>query len=361
MSEVEAIGPVEARHGTGDTEAFVEAFVVEARRDWPVFAIVAAYAGAAWLLCCLLGRLDYYHPLLYMPLSFGTMTTAAGAYVLLVEAPKAVIGEPRAPMTALLRRLKARAHPEFLVSLGVFLAAGLFTSLFTCMKSLLNEVVPFRSDVALAKLDAALFLGHDPWRLLAPLLDNHPVVRVVQNLYLTGWLLALIGFVGAASFAKRLKPVRLRFFLTYFTAWVVLGNLIAAAFMSAGPAFFGALTGDQSRYGGLLHHLAFSEGLPNSSVTLQQMLWSSYTRHQVEPGAGISAFPSLHVAMATLFALTAFQLDRRLGWAMTIFAATIFTGSVALGWHYAADGLFSAGFVVAVWFGLGRLNPKPAA
>jgi len=361
MNHFDAIARAKTRHSARDMEAFVEAFVVEARPNWPVFAIVAAYAGVAWLLCFVLGRLDFYHPLLYMPLSFGTMTTVAGLYVLLVETPQAVIAEPLTPMAALLRRLKTRGRPEFLVSLGVFLAAGLFTSIFTCMKSLLNEVVPFHSDAVLAKLDTALFFGHDPWRLLSPLIDNRAAIRIIQNLYLTGWLLALVGFVGAVSFAKGLRAIRLRFFLTYFTAWIVLGNLVAAAFMSAGPAFYAALTGDRSRYGGLLGHLAFSKGLPNSSITMQHILWSDYTQGQIAPGAGISAFPSLHVAMVTLFALTAFRIDRRLGIAMAFFAAVIFTGSVALGWHYAIDGLVSAIFVSTAWFGIGALEPRRAA
>ena len=57
--------------------------------------------------------------------------------------------------------------------------------------------------------------------------------------------------------------------------------------------------------------------------------------------------------MATLFALTAFQLDKRLGWAMVAFAVVIMLGSVHLGWHYAVDGYFSAVVVLALWFGVG--------
>jgi hypothetical protein len=65
--------------------------------------------------------------------------------------------------------------------------------------------------------------------------------------------------------------------------------------------------------------------------------------------------------MTTLFALTAFHLDRRLGWAMSALAVVIFLGSVHLAWHYAIDGYASAAFVMAAWFGLARLKPRPAA
>jgi len=341
--------------------AFVKALIFEAREDWPVFAIVAAYSVIAWLLCLTLGRLDAFKPLLYMPLSFGSMGTATGLYMVVMELPHAVLARPSSPLSALCARLKQRAHPRFLVSLALFAAACLFAGVFTCVKSLLNGLVPFRADLALARADAVLFFGADPWRLLQPLLDNRLAVRALQTFYVTGWLLALVGFLTAVSFSSRLRPLRLRFFTTYFASWIILGNVLAAAFMSAGPAFFAALTGDQHRYGGLFRALAFSQDMPNSSVMMQQALWDKYVTHHVDVGAGISAFPSLHVAMATLFALTAFKLSKPLGFVAALFASVIFIGSIALGWHYAVDGLVSAAFVLIVWFGMGRLIHKPAA
>jgi hypothetical protein len=204
-------------------------------------------------------------------------------------------------------------------------------------------------------------MGVDPWRLLQPLLGHPLVTRVIQNVYLCGWTALLIAILMAVTFTPRLAHVRTRFYAIYFVAWILLGNVLAAAFLSGGPAYFAALTGDQSRYGPLMHYLAFSDGAMNSSVTLQHQLWGMYLGHQMEMGSGISAFPSLHVAMTTLFALTAFHIDRRLGWLMSAVAGVIFVGSVHLAWHYAVDGLFSGVFVTAAWFGMAALKPRAAA
>ena len=66
--------------------------------------------------------------------------------------------------------------------------------------------------------------------------------------------------------------------------------------------------------------------------------------------------PSLHIAMATLFALVGWTIDRRLGIAATLFAVGIFIGSIHLGWHYAVDGYVSAPATVMLWLLAGWLN-----
>lgn len=70
----------------------------------------------------------------------------------------------------------------------------------------------------------------------------------------------------------------------------------------------------------------------------QDIVWSGYIG--ATPGSlGISAFPSMHVAMAVLFALYATRRSRLAGLLMWAFAAIIMVGSVVLGWHYAVGWL----------------------
>jgi hypothetical protein len=338
----------------------LHALLAEVKKDAPLLAVAAAYAVVAWLVCDLAGRPRFYHPLIYMPIWLGALATFIGLYVVAFEMPRAIAAEPARPLTALLGRLRAHMTPRLAVGLLMFAVAGVYMGVFTCLKSLLNVVTPFRADAELARWDAMLHMGVDPWRLLQPLLGHHAITRVIQSLYLSGWALLVVGFTAAAALSKRLAHVRTRFFLTYFAAWAILGNVVAGLFMSAGPAYFAELTGDRSRYGALLDYLAFSDGAENSSVTLQHTLWTLLQQHQVELGTGISAFPSLHVAMMTLVTLTAFQVHRVVGLAVGAFALLIFAGSISLGWHYAVDGYASAGFIYAVWFGIGRLAPRPA-
>ena len=54
-----------------------------------------------------------------------------------------------------------------------------------------------------------------------------------------------------------------------------------------------------------------------------------------------------------LIALTAWEADRRLGYAAIIYAILILVGSVHLGWHYAIDGYVSIAGMLAIWGAVG--------
>lgn len=338
----------------------VHAVLAEARRDAPLFLVVAIYAASVGILCEALNRPSFFHPWVYMSAWVVGLVALLGLYVLVRELPHAVRADPSRPLQALGVRLKPHATPRFWSGVLLFMSSGVFTGTFTSAKSLMSDVLPFHSDAWLAKLDAALFMGVDPWRVLQPVLGHPLVTRLIQNVYLCGWTALLIAMLAAVTFWPRLKDIRTRFYVIYFVAWIILGNIVAAAFLSGGPVYFAALTGDHARFGPLVQYLSFSDGQLNSSVTLQHKLWTMYLGHHMEMGSGISAFPSLHVAMTTLFALTAFHIDRRLGWLMSALALVIFVGSVHLAWHYAVDGIFSAAFVLAVWFGMAALRRRPA-
>ena len=72
--------------------------------------------------------------------------------------------------------------------------------------------------------------------------------------------------------------------------------------------------------------------------------------------SGISAMPSMHVAMASLFAIGGFQRSRALGVVFSVYAVMIWIASVHLGWHYALDGVVGTVMMVALW-----LLSKPIA
>jgi TRAP-type C4-dicarboxylate transport system permease small subunit len=79
------------------------------------------------------------------------------------------------------------------------------------------------------------------------------------------------------------------------------------------------------------------------------MLWKGYATQTYSFGMGISAMPSLHNAIAVLYALMAFRFGKIAGWIFTTYAIIIFIGSIHLGWHYAVDGIFSAIGMWAIW------------
>ena len=59
------------------------------------------------------------------------------------------------------------------------------------------------------------------------------------------------------------------------------------------------------------------------------------------------------VATAMLFAIYASRRWGRIGLVLWAFAATIFVGSIVLGWHYAVDGYAGALFTILTWKSVG--------
>jgi membrane-associated phospholipid phosphatase len=94
------------------------------------------------------------------------------------------------------------------------------------------------------------------------------------------------------------------------------------------------------------------------------MLWNGYSG-ATSGSIGISAFPSLHVATAVLFALYASRRSRIAGALLWAFAAVIMIGSVVLAWHYAVDGYAGAFISLATWkltgLWLERFSPEGVA
>ena len=75
-------------------------------------------------------------------------------------------------------------------------------------------------------------------------------------------------------------------------------------------------------------------------------------------GGGISAMPSLHVAMAALYAAVGWRVNRLAGLLLCIYVLIVQLGAVHLGWHYLVDGLAGIAlgwlFWVIAWRFAGR-------
>ncbi|MBC7939414.1 MAG: phosphatase PAP2 family protein, partial [Chitinophagaceae bacterium] len=78
-------------------------------------------------------------------------------------------------------------------------------------------------------------------------------------------------------------------------------------------------------------------------------MWSAYANRDDFFGGGISAMPSIHVAVSATMAFAAYSLNRRLGHIVAVFATLIWIGSVHLAWHYALDGVVGALMAYGIW------------
>lgn len=241
-----------------------------------------------------------------------------------------------------------------ILSIALFFHQGTFTSLKNAMFAWRGE---FAFDRVQADIDMVLHFGVDPWRLVKPLVANDMLRSIVEFNYNIVWFIVGFGVLYFVTTSPRADRIRVRYLMAFFLVWVVLGNLLASAYLSAGPAFYGAVTGDSARFAELVGYIAQGKDGANSAHAYQAYLWMLHERGLSGFGSGISAFPSVHVGMMAMIALFAFEIRRGLGVAMSLYTAFVMASSVALGWHYAIDGYVSVAFVIAAHYALKRLFP----
>jgi hypothetical protein len=222
-------------------------------------------------------------------------------------------------------------------------------SVFTSFKTLIPIVNPYSWDPAFAEWDRVLHGGVHPWEWLQPLF-GFPWVTSGINFFYNLWIFVLYGILVWQAFSLRDPRLRMQFFLTFVLVWSLLGNLAATLLASAGPVYFGRITGLEDPFAPLVDYLyAANEVAPVWSLEIHEWLWRSHILGDYDFGTGISAMPSIHVAAATLFALLGWRVHRVVGVVLTVFAALILLGSVHLAWHYAIDGYLSIVLTYLLW------------
>lgn len=312
------------------------------RRDAPIHGFIAAYALVALLLAVRAGVTHKFAPLMYLagiagPSMFLAIGIGAGIWSL---------GSP-SPFAALREAIRGLAKPSVLSGLLLFASVTLFVGVFTSVKTMLPDLVPFYADPLLADIDRQLHGGRAPWRYTVAVVPPG-LTPAIEALYFGGWNLLLPGCMLAVAVVPALRNVRAQYVWTFLIAWALLGNVLAGAVMSAGPVYYHLVTGD-GRFAELVAYLS-QHSL--AQVAWQGVLWRSHV-DGTAIGSGISAFPSIHLANATMFVLLAGRIGRRWLWAAIAYCAFILFGSVYLGWHYAIDGYFSIAATALIWKAVG--------
>jgi len=123
--------------------------------------------------------------------------------------------------------------------------------------------------------------------------------------------------------------------LSYFALWSLFGPIGQMLSSSAGPIFYERI-GLGDRFSGL------QRNIPEVTQKISDYLWTFHTNGEPAVGAGISAMPSLHIATVAWIFLVFHGLRSRIAPFAALFALYIFALSVALGWHYAVDGVVGA-------------------
>jgi hypothetical protein len=237
----------------------------------------------------------------------------------------------------------------------ILILAPLFKSAFASYKQTIPLVHDFCWDVPLMQLDYVLHFGCHPWRLLEFLLSFPVLIRFIDLLYLA-WFLLLITFCLWMAWTER-RQLRLHFFMATVLVWGLLGSFLGTFFSSAGPCYYSnVVPAGQNPYIGLMselteiHQSTFLWALHN-----QFGLWEAKLYDTWLPFGGISAMPSIHLAMAVIFAFVAFNVNSRLGVLFIGYVCIIQIGSVILGWHYAIDGYIGIILAAVIWKVIGLI------
>ncbi len=253
------------------------------------------------------------------------------------------------------RHLKAALEPSR--AAGALLVATLVVPVqitFQALKQSIGAVGGFPFDVLMHESDVFLH-GGMPWQWLSWLLARPRLLRVVDIAYMA-WFPVLLSFVVWLTWTSR-RALRARALVAVVLLWVGAGNVFAAAFASAGPCYFGEVTGTASPYEPLVAELDAFGAVhgPLLARLNQRSVWRFSRNDEWIPFIGISAMPSLHVGAAVLMAIVAWQRSLAIGVVLVAFSVLTQIGSVALAWHYAIDGYAGAAFALATWWAAGRL------
>jgi hypothetical protein len=117
----------------------------------------------------------------------------------------------------------------------------------------------------------------------------------------------------------------------------------------------GPIFGDTTFDAHMVYLRAANEQFPVLTLHVQDLLLQWYHQGERGLGSGITAMPSMHVAMAQLTWLGMRRVSRAAGWWFFAFFVVIWIGSVHLAYHYAVDGLVSVIATTAIWWASGAL------
>jgi hypothetical protein len=242
-------------------------------------------------------------------------------------------GRPERPLRYIFTLASGKKLRVLEALIGCELLA-LGSSAMGSLKEAIPAVNPFWLDLPLARLEAGV------WPTLHSLLWW--AVPFFDRLYGTFVFTHVIAVLGLLCL--RPSALKSRALVSLSIAWFLLGSVSAVLLSSAGPAFFDRV------YGG--HGFATLDTMLRDHAPLTLMtvdaLWRVHQTGAPMVGNGISAMPSMHVALTLWLALV--LKDTKSAPIAWVYYAFIWIGSVLLGWHWLCDGIVGSGGMLVCWW-----------
>jgi hypothetical protein len=346
--------------------AALAALHIALREHSLLIALVTLHLAAAAAMPSILGRrLTFQFSLVDGYRFLGTIGLLA---LVIVAAADIVISAVRArtphPLAHAWRRI-ADHHLKAARWIGGVMVMALlpiFAISFGFLEAMIPILHKFTWDPTFAGWDRWLHFGRQPWEWLQPLL-GHPVVTSALSAAYASWFFVLYAVMFWQAFSMRDRVLRMQYFMSSILIWILVGNLGGTLLASAGPIYYGRVTGLPDPFAPLLDYLrAASLQAPNFTLSLQERLWQVYLENGRDGviNGNVTAMPSLHVAIAFSLFLVGRATHPILGVVFGLFTLVILVATVHLGWHYAIDGYAGILGTLAIWCGVGRTLRIPA-
>jgi len=229
------------------------------------------------------------------------------------------------PILALVPLAKSEL-PIILRALEWAAILGLALAIHGWAKSSMPYVTGYWADNLLADVDHAIF-GTDPWRLF-----RSELLRPIHAQAYVSWFPITFGTMAILAFSRKDHSA---LFDSYLATLVIGGTMGEHLLPSAGPIFYERL-GLGTRFAELV-----ATNDPTYSL-FADYLWKYYQAGGAGLGTGISAMPSMHVALAVWTLFAAWRVWKPLAVPAFAYVLVIWGASIASGWHYATDGLAGA-------------------
>lgn len=236
-----------------------------------------------------------------------------------------------------------------IASVPVLAMCAILIPVFSSLKAMIPLFTQFDWDATFIAWERSLLFGNDAWQVMQPVLGYPLVTAAIAVSYHIWVLLLYLGVTVVALSGSVNDDLRRRFFLSYALAWSLVGGLLATLLASVGPVFAEPILGIPD-FAAQMEYLRWAnQQVPVMTIPVQDMLLESYTTKDNGLGRGISAMPSMHVAVCVLFWLTAREVSKTAGRIFFWFMVLIWIGSVHLAYHYALDGLVSLAAIWGIW------------